>query len=222
MFKSLRLKHSLASACLALVAGGAVTPASAMTVSYLLTINDPIFNPVNNNFNVPDFQLTNTSDPGVSITDFQLSIGDTTFNYDFVRNESVVSDPNNDLVFTLNTVGRVNDGSGDDILSYSFLGFDAGDSFRFEVDIDADGAGVIEDVRDVVFPAGSAFVTFSNGNTRGNTFDAADPNGTSFQFTQNLPTTLAPVPVPATLPLLLGALVVGGFAMRRGGAPAAA
>ncbi|MEL6572930.1 MAG: hypothetical protein AAFQ64_14800 [Pseudomonadota bacterium] len=219
MLTLVRPKQSFAAACLALVVSGVGAPASAMTVSYLLTINDPIFNPRNGNFNVPDFQLTNTSDPGVSITDFQLSIGDTTFNYDFVRNESVVSDPNNDFVFTLNTVGRVNNGSGDDILSYSFLGFDPGDSFRFEVDIDADGAGVVEDVRDVVFPAGSAFVTFSNGNTRGNTFNSVDPSGTSFQFVQNLPTTLAPVPVPATFPLLLGALAFGGFAMRRRATP---
>lgn len=221
MMKS--LKKTARNAGVAIGMAMTAAPASAMTVSYLLTINDPIFNPVNNIFNVPDIQLTNTStDPTVSITDFQMTIGDTSFNYDFVRNEAVVTDSDNDFVFTLNTVGRVNDGVGDDVLSYSFLGFDPGDSFRFEVDIDADGAGVIEDVRDVVFATGTAFVTFSNGNTRGNTFAEGDPNGTSFQFTQNLPTTLAPVPVPATLPLLLGALAFGGVALRRRSAPAAA
>ncbi|MEL6641338.1 MAG: hypothetical protein AAFP98_08500 [Pseudomonadota bacterium] len=210
-------KKAAFAATLSILGCLCAAPSHATTVSYLLSVNDPIFNSQNGNFNVPDIRLENTSTrPGVSITDFQLSIGDTAFNYDFVRNQAVVIDTNNDLTPTLNTVGTRNDRTGDDILDYSFTGFDPGDVFQFEVDIDPDGPGsVTQDFRNILFPAATAFVTFSDGSTRGNTIDPADPTSTSFIFTQNLPTTIAPIPLPGGLPLMLGALGLGAVALRR-------
>lgn len=193
------------------------SPGFAATLGYELTINDPIFNPVNGNFNVPDFQLTNTSAANLDITNFQLSIGDTAFNFDFVRNPSAFVDPGGDLTPTLNTVGTSNNGVGDDLLDYSFTGFNPGDVFRFEVDVDPDAGGPVQDFRDVFFPTATAFLTFSDGSTLSNVLNPADPNASTYSFGETAP---APVPLPGGLGLLLAALGIGAVALRRRDLPA--
>ena len=198
-----------------LFAGASVllaTPAMASTVGFDLTINDPVFNSASGLQNVPDFQLTNTTDPslGIQITSFDMTIGDTSFNYDFVRIENVVTDSGDALVSNLLTVGTVNNGVGDDILSYTFSGFDAGDVFQFEVDVDPDTGGPWADFRNALFPNGSVSVTFSNGAVLSQDFTNANSSDTSFQFDS-----VAVVPLPATLPLLLPAGLFGGAVLRR-------
>jgi len=107
------MKKFYAPALLAL-GSMAATPAMAATVGYTLSINDPVFNSANGNLNVPDFELVNTSAAGIQITDFSITIGDTDFNFDFVRIQTAFVDPGADLNFTLNTVGLSNNGVGDE------------------------------------------------------------------------------------------------------------
>jgi len=210
----------------AMLHGGAVaaaiafaTPGMAATLGYELTINDPVFNSASGNLNVPDFQLTNTSTDGVQITDFQMTIGNTAFNYDFVRIQSAFVDPANDLTFSLNSVGTTNNGVGDDTLLYSFLGFDPGDVFRFEIDVDPDSGGPSVDYRDALFPAAIASITFSDGTTLSNGFGSGDPSSASQNFGQSV---LAPVPLPGGLPLMGLAGLLSFLLLRKRPAKAAA
>ncbi|MBM7068746.1 hypothetical protein [Actibacterium sp. 188UL27-1] len=200
------------AACAALISA----PALAVTFGYQMSINDPIFNSTNGNANVPDFQLENISDlgSGIGITDFSLTIGNTGFNYDFVRIQSVFTDPMGDLKATLNTVGTVNDGVGDDLLDYDFTGFDAGDAFRFEVDVDPDSGSPTQDFRQVLFPTALLSVTFSNGSTLSQNLAPANTGVTGYRFAQT-ETIPAPVPLPGSLALYLSAGLVGGGLMLR-------
>ena len=195
------------------------TPVMAATLGYELTVNDPIFNSANGNLNVPDFQLTNTSDSGVQITDFELTIGNTAFNYDFVRIQGALIDPAGDLSFSLNSVGTTNDGVGDDVLLYSFLGFDPGDVFRFEVDVDPDSGGPSVDYRDALFPTATALVTFSNGSVLSTDFTGEDPSTTNQTLAASA---VAPVPLPGGLPLMGIAGLIGFVVLRKRPAKAVA
>ena len=192
-------------------------PAMAATFGYELSINDPIFNSANGNLNVPDFQLENISDSGtgIGITDFNLTIGNTRFNYDFVRIQNVTNDPGSDLNFTLNNVFFSNNGIGEDFIDYDFTGFDAGDIFQFEVDVDPDSGSPPQDFRQVLFPTAVVAVTFTNGTTLSQTLNPGStvPTGYSFQQTESIPMT--PVPLPAGLPLYFMALLLGGYVAKR-------
>jgi len=195
----------------------ASTPAMAATYGFRLSINDPVFNSANGNNNVPDFELENISDPGSGrqITDFTLTIGDTSFNFDFVRIEAIFRDPLGDLNSTLNTVGRTNDHVGEDVLDYDFTGFDPGDIFRFEVDVDPDSGSPSQDFRNVLFQGGIASVTFSDGIIASEALSPANSGASSFGFT---PTGTAPVPLPGGIALYLGigaAFGIAGAVARR-------
>lgn len=212
MMKDRRIKNTYRSVMALALCCVLPTSALAATLGYTLTINNPVFNPANGNQNVPDFELTNTSQAGAQITGFQLSIGDTSANFDFVRIQTAFIDPGNDLSFALNTVGTVNNGIGDDILDYSFTGFDPGDVFRFEVDVDRDVGGPITDFRDVLFPTATAFLTFSSGSTLSTTLNPADPNSGTFTFED---VTIAPVPLPGSAPLLALAALMSALILRK-------
>ncbi len=198
----------------ALLAAGtlAANPAAALSLGYTLSINDPVFNSANGNLNVPDFQLENTSQAGISITDFNLTIGDTAFNFDFVRIQSIFLDTGATLTHTLNTVGFANNGIGDDVLDYDFTGFDSGDIFRFEVDVDPDSGSPSQDFRDVLFPTAIAAVTFSDGTTLSQTLTTSTTSPTNYAF--GLAEVVA-VPLPGTLGLYLMAGLLGGSVAQR-------
>ena len=189
-----------------LLALGMAAPAAATTVGFSLSINDPVFNPANGNLNVPDFQLENTSEPGsgLQISDFTLTIGDTNFNFDFVRIQTAFNDPGNDLGFTLNTVGTSNNGIGDDVLDYDFTGFDSGDIFRFEVDVDPDSGSPSQDFRAVLFPNAVLDVTFSDGTVLSQNLAPSSTSGSAFSFDE-----VAVVPLPSALALYLGGGLIG-------------
>lgn len=212
------LRSTVLSTSLAAFGLFAAAPAIAATYGYELSINDPIFNSTSGDFNVPDLQLENISDSGsgIGITDFSLTIGDTTFNFDFVRMQNAFNDPGSDLTFTLNTVGTANDSVGEDILDYDFTGFDAGDIFRSEVDVDPDTGTPVQDFRLVLFPDAVASVTFSNGETLSQVLDPSDTSVTGYTFEQTATDAPLPVPLPASMPLLLGAgVILAGAARKR-------
>jgi len=201
------------SAALLALGSLAATPAMATIVSYDLSINDPVFNSASGNFNVPDFQLVNTSSSGIQITDFSMTIGDTDFNFDFVRIQTAFNDPGADLTYALDTVGLVNDGVGEDVLEYSFTGFDGGDIFRFEVDVDPDVGSPSQDFREALFPLAQITVGFSDGSVFSQLLNPTTPTQSSFAFEER---TIVPVPLPSGLALYLGtALIGGGIAARK-------
>lgn len=184
--------------------------AQAGLLGYELTINDPIFDSANGDQNVPDFQLTNISDAGTGfqITDFTLTIGDTAFNFDFVRSQSVFVDTLGALSSTLNSPDLINDNSGPDLIDYDFAGFDAGDIFRFEADVDPDSGAVVQDYRQILFPTSMLSVTFSNGATLSEILNPSSATQAGYTFSQ------VQVSEPATF-ALLGSFLIGGIALRR-------
>ncbi|MEM9762412.1 MAG: hypothetical protein AAF968_07885 [Pseudomonadota bacterium] len=199
----------IAAATLSFVAA----PASAITAGYEVTINDPVFNSANGIENVPDFQITNTSDvgSGLTITDFSLTIGDTDFIYDFVRNEGTLVDTVTTLVATLDNPDFNNDEIGTGILTYSFGGFDPNDVFQFEVDVDPVVLGdVVQDFRQILFPNAVLTVTFNDNITLSQILAPIDITQVGFTFSQSVV-----IPLPGGLALLLGAGAVSALVLRR-------
>lgn len=186
--------------------------ATAVTIGYTVGINDPEFNAESGSANVPDLQIENTSDAGsgIEITDLVLTIGDTDFNFDFVRIETAFNDPDSDLGFTRNAPDLDNDGIGTDALDYDFTGFGPGDIFRIEVDIDPDAGNPVVDFRDIMFPSATLSLTFSDGQTLSETLAPLDLSALSFEFAQSA----VAVPLPNGLALYFGALAAGGLLMR--------
>ena len=191
--------------------------AEASTFGYSLSINDPIFNPASGVNNVPDFRLENIStlSEGIQIADFNLTIGDLSFNYDFVASQSVFSDSGDVLSFSPTAPDLINDGVGADEIDYDFTGFDPGDIFQFEADVDPDTASIVQDYRQILFPDAVLTVGFSNGETLAQTLNPADTGLDSYVFTQTAHLQRT-TPEPATI-LGLGSLVCLGLgdAVRR-------
>lgn len=209
---ALTLKSKLAVALIGSVAALSLSgPAAAAVLGYQLTFNDPLFNTANGVNNVPDLQLTNISDmgSGFQITDFNLTIGDIAFSFDFVRNESAPIDTGDILSATLNAPDFNNNNVGTDFLDYDFLGFDPGDAWQFEVDVDPDAGPVVQDYRQIIFPTGVVEVTFSNGVMLSQTLDAL-PNADSYVFSQSID-----VPEPSTLALFGSFALIGAGLSRR-------
>lgn len=193
--------------------------ADALVIGYTLDINNPVFNTANRVNNVPDFRLTNNSDTA-SITAFNLTIGDTAFHYDFVRSQSAFTDTGALLSFTVNSPDLANDQVGSDALDYIFAGFDPGDAFQFEADVDPDVGNVVQDYRRILFPNAELTVSFSDGNSLSQTLAPADTGLAGYRFAQRLDTSLRPqlqsvLPEPGTLALFGLGLAGLGMAARR-------
>lgn len=121
------------------------------------------YNSTAGGFNVPQIALTNASDAGVLLTGFSLTVGDTTFNFDFVRDEVASTG----VVPQLVSPDRVNEGGvRSNVLAYTFTGFQVGSTFNFEADLDPDGGSPTTDFRQILFnssPSAVATFTFSQG-----------------------------------------------------------
>lgn len=186
------MKNFFASALAAMFLGGA---AQASTVGFDLTISGNTANPT--------ISVTNTSTTA-EIVGMDMFIGDTDLNFDFVV-VAQASDPVGATGFdTVNGAGQ------NDIMTFAFSNFDAGETFRYSVDIDFDTTTNIPNYRFVLDPGGYFDVTFSTGETLRLTFDDDFAvNQTSYSFS----VTSAVVPLPASLPFLLAGL--GGLALLR-------
>ena len=193
--------------------------ADASVIGYTLDINNPVFNTANRVNNVPDFRLTNTSDTA-SITTFSLTIGDNDFHYDFVRSQSAFNDTGAVLSFTLNNPDFTNDHVGDGLIDYVFSGFDPGDAFQFEADVDPHVGNVVQDYRQILFPNALVTVSFSDGNSLSQSLAPADIDLAGYRFGQTFDATQAPrpqvdLPEPGTLALFSLGLTGLGLGARR-------
>ena len=168
---------------------------------------------------MPDFRLTNTSDTA-SITAFSLTIGDNNFHYDFVRSQSAFNDTGAALSFTLNNPDFTNDHVGDGLIDYVFFGFDPGDTFQFEADVDPHVGNIVQDYRNILFPNALVTVSFSDGNSLSQSLAPADTGLAGYRFDQTLHTSQPPrpqsdLPEPSTLALFGLGLAGLGLAARR-------
>ncbi|MEC9434913.1 MAG: VPLPA-CTERM sorting domain-containing protein [Pseudomonadota bacterium] len=183
-------------------------PAAALGISTGYTLE------IDGSTNVPVFQLTNDS-TSATLDSFSFSIGDTAYNFDYAQ--SIGADVGT-MGFTLDTGDTLNGGARTDLLAFTLTGFDPGEVFGFETDIDPDNSNVTVDFRDVFFNNGAApnsviSVAFSDGVTFEYTLpDAAELS--SYTFSQSV----SDVPLPAAAPLLGAGLAgLAFFARRRRG-----
>ena len=176
-----------------------------------------------NNFNVPRFELTNTSDAGEQIVGFSITIGDANdYFYDFVAD--LGSDPLGEATHvatelltgaTLVVGDRVNDRSGSAVLEWAFDDFDPTEALVFQADIDpytsVSGIHQSTDARLAWVDNGaidnaSFSITFSNGAVAQASFpDSVGGVPGTFQFGGGGTT---PIPEPS-VSLLLGLGLVG-------------
>lgn len=206
----MRYRPFLRLAAAGIAALGLAAASHAQVTGYTLVISS--------NANVPTLQLTNNADPSITLTGVTLTIGNTAYNYDAAYNEVVGA---TGIAFTRLSPDNIDSGSARaDFVQYSFTGFDAGETFQFDVDVDIDSANTTEDYRVILFNNGTApnaqlTVNFSNGGVLTQTLEDQSPNATSFTFSQ---TTGLAAPEPGTLALLgLGALPIAGAVIRRRG-----
>lgn len=163
---------------------------------------------ISGNANVPTVQLTNTS-TNADITGFSMTIGNTAYNFDAAYHE---------VLGSVGSFTRIspdtNDGGGvrSDVAAYSFTGFNPGEMFQFQVDVDRDSSNTSEQYYNVLFNNGTApnsllVVSFSNNMTlRGILPDySAGPHA----FSQS-----TAVPLPGAL-VLLGSGLAGLIGVRR-------
>jgi len=167
----------------------------------------------------PSFNLQNTSIPGIEITDFIITIGDTAFQFEFIDSISTPNDPGGDLLYTIirpdpnlpNNLPAIP--SDKDAIDLDFSGFDPMDEFAWRAFIKTDaGAATRGGPLATTNPmwdgnGGSSqlFVRFSNQEE----FEVQLPGGDNRVEVREG----RQIPEPASLALLgIGAL---GFAARR-------
>jgi hypothetical protein len=170
----------------------------------------------------PTLTITNTSDTA-DLVFLTVHIGDTTHMFDAITN---LTNPTGG-VSTLILGDAADNGSGTDMLGIAFSGFGVGESVSFDAEIDPDTGNASVDYASVLFNNGgidnALFVaSFSTGEAlRYEVPDFAQNSEYSVDLTLdvnsgNITAVLAPVPVPAGLPLLGAGLLAFG-AMRIGG-----
>ncbi|MDF2234934.1 VPLPA-CTERM sorting domain-containing protein [Albimonas sp. CAU 1670] len=194
-------------ASLALAASVAVVaqPALALDVGYTLVISG--------NTNVPDFQLTNDSD-AAQITRFRFTIGDVSYNFDYVANFSYT--PPGGFSASIITGDINNSGVRTDEFELGYVGFDPTETFRMQTDVDPDSGNLTVNFNSIFWNNGEADssfmeVTFSTGEVLSQ-FAGDQTVASSYTFQQS---STSAVPVPAALPLLGGGLAVAGLLLRR-------
>ncbi len=196
------------AAFLVALAGG--PQAAVAAPAWTLTIGP---GEMQNNFNVPQFSLGNTSSGSEAIRSFTLSIGDADgFFFDFVADLTSRPAGREAHVATEATVGasltagdRRNDRRGVSVIAWAFEHFDPGELLVFEADIDSYRNGQNVDGRRALFaPGGLAVATvgFDDGSISSLVLDGA-VSATAFAFDSGV-ASVAVVPEPGTLWLAAG------------------
>jgi hypothetical protein len=162
------------------------------------------------------FRLTNTSS-SAQITGFSATIGDTSKNFDLVSNVGAFTDTGATLAWTLINPDMQQDNVRSDIVDWSFTGFDPGDRFDFNADIDDDTLGNTNELFDQVLfnngalPNSVISVQFTDGGVVGSvnmTLPDVTPTQTRYDFSAT-----GHIPEPATL--FLVATGIAGIAAQR-------
>ena len=141
----------------------------------------------------PTVRLTNTSEANVQLTDFSMTIGDTSREFDVITDPFNDTDPGEDLVSNLVIGDSSQDLIGTDLYEFSFTGFNSNDLIRFYTEIDKDAQNTGEDYRSVFFNNGEnensvVTVSFFDGLNPG-TLTMALPDGAvvdSYVFQRSL------------------------------------
>ena len=223
------------AALAAFLTTGAVASAESLTCSYeyLLEASPTPTNPADA-YNAPLMTFRNTGN--VAITRFGMTIGDTDFNFDAIVNVTA------DGIETASIVAPddINNGVRTDRFELAAEGFDGGEQWSADVDVDEDdptGVGTIVDVRNILFNNGEAddaevFVEFANGkvlsvaldnlsdNAAGD-FDDADVSydGSTLRVsqaaTQEIPGPPTVIPTPAAAGAGLALLGLVGLRRRQ-------
>lgn len=204
-------KLAMKAAAFALFAG----TASASTVGFSFEVSG--------DKDTPTFAVTNTSDTA-NLVFLSLHIGYMSHNFDDVQGLTSPAGGTSTIILG----DTVNDGSGEDLLAFSFTGFGVGDSISWASDIDADGGDSITDYRSVLFNNGAAnnalFVAvFDTGEAL--RLDIPDLPGIHEVYTYgatldsdtgDVNVVVAPIPLPASVPLLgAGLVMLGALRARR-------
>lgn len=199
------------AAAFALAAG----TASATTIGFDFKVSGDI--------DTPTFSVTNTS-ASANLVFMSLDIGDIAYNFDDVQG---LTGPTGGFS-TLVLGDTVNDGAGADLIAFSFANFNPGNSVSWSSDIDLDGGNSDTDFRNVLFNNGAQnnalFVAFfDSGDALRIELPDLPAVTTNYGYSATLDTTtgdveitIAPVPLPAGLPLLgAGLLAFGALRSRR-------
>ena len=101
------------------------------------------------------FRLENTSaESDARIVGFSGFIGQTTYNFDIVFGEQILSDSAVALVSMLTEGDAGQGGPRTDSFAYAFSGFESGDRFQFFTDLDRDTGDSGQDFREIYFNNG--------------------------------------------------------------------
>ncbi|MEL6766504.1 MAG: hypothetical protein AAFP17_04935 [Pseudomonadota bacterium] len=210
-----------AAAAFSIALAGAAAPAAASIIGFDLTI-DGSLGTQPGSVNVPIITLTNRSDTAL-LESFSLTVGDPSFNFDGVVEIIAPDGGTATLVEGDTSINRV-DGVNTDRISFSFTGFDPGESISFGADIDADSGVFQQDFRDVLFNNGEASnavasTAFGSGTPLMLTLaDVENPSElyeTSAWAGHYQNGEVIATPVPASLLLLGGTLAGIGFLASR-------
>lgn len=164
---------------------------------------------ISGDYNTPEFQLTNTG--ALGIEEFEMTIGNTAYNFDFVQN--VVP---GGISYTLVAPDTGNNGARTDYQKFTFTDFNPGEIFQWETNLDPDNSNVVVDYRGFFFNNGDApnsmvSVLFSGGTMLQDTFPDANRYSS---YTMSVTGESSQVPVPAAFWLLSSGLA-GIVGLRR-------
>jgi len=209
MFKPTRLFLLIGIAAI----GTTVPQSQAATVGFSLTISaDPNVAP--GGANLPRFFLSNTSDNAL-LSSINMTIGDTAFNFDAVIG---LIFPSIGSSFSVINPDQVNDGIKTDELQINYTGFQPNDVSNFFVDFDDDEQleSNVVDFRTILFNNGSSvdnsLLTVSFSDLTQLALSLPDGSATDLEYVFSASTDISTVPLPAALPLFLGALAgLGGL-----------
>jgi hypothetical protein len=156
-------------------------------------------------FNTTAFQVTNISGPGVALTSWSMTVGDTQFLFDNIyESEELFTGGDGTQAANLTVGERDDDGMGGDFFTYEFANFGPGVGFRGQWDIDFDNGAFDVDARTVLF---------NNGDAPNAVASFAFSDGSSIQYTfpdlEILESYTLTIPVPGAVVLgAMGGLVV--------------
>ena len=204
------MRFAARTAALAAAATLAAGAANALTIGFSLMLSGDA--------NVPTFALTNTS-TRAAIESFDFTIGDVTRNFDAVTLLEAPAGGTSALLFGSATQGGSSaTGGRTDNFTIGFTGFAPGLTSRFTTDVDRDDVNSLENYRVRFFNNGEApnsviTVLYDTGSILTLALPDQTTQLTSFTFAQSVE--VAPIPLPAGLSLLGGALFGLVVASRR-------